>query len=150
MTYLEKFRSSKANSMLQRILRVFQFLSPVISLGLFASRLAKIARLQHRLSASNGAVAGILAAAIVYTFFVALLTFCLKHGGPKPLRWLLILGDLLFMGAFIGVAYLTRPHGGSSGPCTNSKYGAQYGKLIPKHQNCSLPWGTFLLAIIST
>ncbi|TKA70345.1 hypothetical protein B0A55_07418 [Friedmanniomyces simplex] len=131
-----------------RILRVFQFLSPVISLGLFSSRLSKIARLSQRISKSNGAVEGILAAAVAYTLAVMLLTFLLKHGGPKPLRWLLMLMDLLFMGAFIAVAYLTRPHGGSSGLCHNTnRYEAA---LIPKGQNCSLPWGTFILAIVST
>jgi len=52
------------------------------------------------------------------------------------------------MGAFIAVAYLTRPHGGSSGPCRNTnRYEAA---VIPKNQNCNLPWGTFILAIVST
>lgn len=91
MTYLEKFRSSKLNASLQRFLRVLQFLSPVISLALFASRLAKIYRLQHRLSHSNGAVAGILAAAILYTLAAMILQFLLKHGGPKILRWLFVI-----------------------------------------------------------
>lgn len=145
MGLMTKFRSSKANLWWQRLLRVLQFLSPVISLGFFASRLYKIHRLQMQLSHSNGAVAGILAAAIIYSFIAMILSCLLKQGGPTPLRWMLVVLDLLFMGAFIGVAYLTRP-GGSSGPCNNTAYKP----LIPDNQNCNLPWGTFILAIVST
>ncbi|KAK5125454.1 hypothetical protein LTR85_000563 [Meristemomyces frigidus] len=146
MTYMERFRSSKLNLQLQRLLRLLEFLSPVISLGFFAPRLHKIAKLEHRLTASNGAVAGILAAAIVYSLIAGLISCCVKSG-PKFLRWVLMVMDLLFVGAFIGVAYLTRPHGGSSGPCANQS--RIYQGIIPKHQNCSLPWATFITAIIS-
>ncbi|KAK4541714.1 hypothetical protein LTR36_007423 [Oleoguttula mirabilis] len=146
MTYMQKFRASAANLWLQRLLRLLEFLSPVISLGFFAARLYKIAKLERRLTASNGAVAGILAAAIVYSFIAGLISCCVK-AGPKFLRWLLMVMDLLFVGAFIGVAYLTRPHGGSSGPCTNQS--RIYQGIIPKHQNCNLPWATFITAIIS-
>ncbi len=128
-------------------MRVFKFLSAIISLGLFTSRIIKIARLaQQGLSTSNNAVEGILGAAVAYTIIVMLLTFLLKHGAPKFLRWVLIAMDLLFMVAFIVVAVLTRPNGGSSGPCKKSRYG----KVIPKGQNCNLPWGTFILGIVST
>ena len=148
MTFMQKFRESKANYVLQRLLRVLQFLSPVISLGLFSSRLVKIMRLTRKLSTSNGAVEGILAAAVLYTLVVMLLTFFIKRGAPKFLRWLLMIMDILFMVAFIVVAVLTRPNGGSSGPCKVSRYAP----AIPGSggQNCNLPWGTFILAIIST
>jgi len=147
MTYLGKFRGSAANRWLQRVLRVIQFLSPVVSLGLFSARIAKISRLVNQgITTSNGAVEGILAAAVAYTLSVMLLSFCLKQGGPKILRWLIMVLDLLFMGAFIAVAVLTRPNGGSSGPCRKSRFQP----LIPKGQNCNLPWGTFILSIIST
>lgn len=148
MAFLDRFRASSANRILQRLLRVLQFLSAIISLGLFSSRLHKIIRLHHRATASNGAVEGILAAAALYTLSVLLLQLCLKAGGPKPLRWLLILMDVLFLGAFIAVAYLTRPHGGSSGPCRNRDRRIQ--EVAARGQNCQLPWGTFILAIIST
>ena len=148
MTYLERFRSSAINLWIQRFLRVLEFLSPVISLGFFASRLYKIHKLQQRLSTSNGAVAGILAAAILYSLCAMLISFCVK-GGPKWLRWLLMVLDLLFVGAFIAVAALTRPNGGSSGPCKSTQYGQQV-TVAPKGQNCNLPWATFITAIIST
>lgn len=83
---------------------------------------------------------------IVYTLTVMLMKFCFKNGGPKFLRWLLIILDILFVGAFIAVADLTRPKGGSSGPCRNTIYAP----VIPKGQNCNLPWATFILAIVST
>ncbi|KAK4565745.1 hypothetical protein LTR86_003594 [Recurvomyces mirabilis] len=149
MTYLEKFRSSKANAALQKVLRVIQFLSPVISLGLFASRIAKIVRLGTQITHSNGAVLGILAAAVAYTLLAMILQFVVKHGGPKIFRWLMMLLDLLFVGAFIAVAVLTRPHGGSSGPCRNqNRYLAA--AVRRAGQDCNLPWGVFILSIIST
>lgn len=146
MSFMEKFRASRLNYWFQRLLRVFQFLSALISLGLFSARLAKIIRLTHLASKSNGAVEGILVAAVLYTLTVMLLTFLLKHGAPKPVRWLLILMDLLFLGAFIAVSYLTRPNGGSSGPCKKSRFE----RVIPTGEDCNLPWGTFILAIFST
>lgn len=147
MGFLTKLRASSTNRWLQRFLRVLQFLSAIISLGLFSSRIYKIIRLSNEaVTASNGAVEGILAAAVLYTLTVMLLSCCIKHGGPKPLRWLLVLMDILFLGAFIAVAYLTRPNGGSSGPCRKTRLQP----IIPKGQNCNLPWGTFILAIIST
>ncbi|KAF2771307.1 hypothetical protein EJ03DRAFT_268790, partial [Teratosphaeria nubilosa] len=128
---------------LQRLLRILQFLSPLISLALFSSRLAKITRLTHRATKSQGAVEGILVAAVAYTLAVMILQFCIKRGAfPRLLRWIVMIMDLLFVGAFMAVAYLTRPHGGSAGPCGRGN--------ARKAQHCKLPWGTFVLAIVST
>lgn len=147
-----RFRQSEANKWLQRLIRFIQFVSPVISIGLFSARLAKIAKQDSgRLSASNGAVVGILAAAIVYTLVAMLLSCCLERK-PKLIRWSLMVLDLCFVGAFIAVAVLTRPGGGSSAPC-RQRDGTGLGpasQVIPRNQNCSLPWGTFISAIIST
>lgn len=56
------------NHIFQKFLRAFQFLSSVISLGLFSARLAKAGRLAYAAQRSNGAVEGILAAAVgMYT-----------------------------------------------------------------------------------
>lgn len=135
------------NHLLQKVLRVIQFLSSVISLGLFSARLYKIVRTVRRASASNGAVEGILAAAVAYTLISMLLKFVLKNGGPKILRWIWIIFDLLFVGGFIAVAVLTSPgRGGTSGPC----HYYQGVRIEPNGTNCNLPWGTFLLAILST
>ncbi|KAI1337275.1 hypothetical protein F5Y15DRAFT_390805 [Xylariaceae sp. FL0016] len=148
MGFMDKFRASKQNHWFQRLLRIVQFLSAVISLGLFSSRLVKIIRLYHLARAADGAVEGILAAAVLYTLAMMLINFCLKRGAPGPLRWILVLLDILFLGAFIAVAVLTRPQGGPAGPhsCNRSRFTP----VIPKGQNCNLPWGTFILAIIST
>lgn len=146
MTYLENFRSGRLNLWLQRILRVFQFLSSIISLAVFSSRIAKILRLARLASRADGAVEGILAAASLYTLGVMLLQCCLSHGGPRPLRWTLVLLDILFIGGFIAVAYLTNPNDGPSGPCTRT------GQLATDlgANDCNLPWATFILAIVST
>lgn len=152
----ERFRESRANLWFQRILRFVQFVSPVISIGLFASRLVKIVQQdpiegRGRLTASNGAVVGILAAAILYTLIAMLLSCFLEHK-PKLIRWSLMFLDLCFIGAFIAVAVLTRPNGGSSGPCLQED-GTGLGpasQVVPRKANCKLPWGTFITAIIST
>jgi len=152
----ERFRESRFNLWFQRILRFVQFVSPVISIGLFASRLVKIVQQdptegRGRLTASNGAVVGILAAAILYTL-IAMLLGCFLERKPKLIRWSLMFLDLCFVGAFIAVAYLTRPNGGSSGPC-HKQDGTGLGpasRVVPRKANCSLPWGTFITAIVST
>ena len=152
----ERFRESRANLWFQRILRFIQFLSPVVSIGLFASRLVKIVQQdpsegRGRLTSSNGAVVGILAAAILYTL-IAMLLSCLLERKPKLMRWTLMFLDLCFVGAFIAVTVLTRPGGGSSAPCRQED-GTGLGpasQVISRNQNCSLPWGTFISAIIST
>lgn len=147
----ERFRDSRTNLWFQRILRFIQFVSPVISIGLFASRLVRIVRLGGRLTASNGAVVGILAVAILYTL-IAMFISCFLEYKPKLIRWSLMLLDLCFVGAFIAIAVLTRPNGGSSGPCRHQD-GTGLGPVshvVPRKANCSLPWGTFISAIIST
>lgn len=137
----------RASPAFQRVLRVLQFLSAIISLGLFSSRLYKIIRLLRHASASNGAVEGILAAAALYTLLAMLLRFVIKGSGSSILRWLLVLLDILFVIAFIVVAVLTSPkRGGSSGPC-HSQFNQ---RITPKGYNCNLPIGVFVLAILST
>jgi len=151
MTYMERFRASSANRALQRVLRVLQFLSPLISLALFSSRIVKIIRLGHdALNTSSRAVEGILAAAVLYTLIAMILTFALRHGAPRPVRWFLVLMDLIFLGAFIAVAYLTRPKGAAGPACHNTGAAKAPPNSVKNHENCSLPWGTFILAIVST
>lgn len=145
-----------------RFTRVFQFLSSVISLGIFSQRLAKVYRLvnaikrRHGVNHAYGAVEGILAAAVLYTLISMLLSCLLRGRGPRILRWLWVLFDLLFVGAFIAVAVLTRPHGGSAGPhhCyntgDNNRTSTGNGRTGRRDDSCNLPWGTFILAIIST
>lgn len=138
--------------MFQHLLRVLQFLSAAISLILFSIRLAKIMRLVHKASRSNGAVEGIIAAAVLYTLIAMALRLGLKAGGGNLLRILLIIFDILFVAAFIVVAVLTSPkRHGSSGPCSsNAKINDFVGRHASGDINCNLPWGTFILAIFST
>ncbi|KAK8008127.1 hypothetical protein PG991_010678 [Apiospora marii] len=135
MSYLERFRASKANLILQKLARVLQFISAIVSLGLFSQRLKAILTRSHDYSKSDGAVEGILAAASLYSLLATLMQFALRHGAPKILRWFLILMDFLFIGAFIGVAR------GINGLVPQS---------IRNQFHCRLPLGTFILAIIST
>lgn len=139
------FASIQHNRIFQRLMRLLQFLSATISLGLFSARLYRILRTVQKAAASDGAVEGILAAAVAYALSSMILRFCLKNGGPKWLRWLSVLLDILFVAGFIAVAVLTRPNGGASGPCND-----RLRPYIPDRTNCKLPWGTFILAIVST
>ncbi len=133
-----------------RLTRVLQFLSSTISLALFSRRIHKLNRLVNSLKTargipgSHGAVEGILAAAVLYTFIAMLLSLLKKGGGSTKLRWLLVLLDLLFVAAFIAVAVITRPNGGGAGPrrC--------YSDRTIRDDSCRLPWGTFISAIAST
>jgi len=139
---------SKSRSLLQHVLRVFQFLSATTSLILFSIRIAKIIRLAGRASRSNGAVEGILAAAVAYTLLSMCMRLLIRGSGSNILRLLFVIMDLLFVAAFIVVAVLTSPkRHGSSAPCSKS---SRINRHIPGAANCNLPWGTFILAIIST
>jgi hypothetical protein len=121
--------------------------SALTSLILFSVRIAKIIRLTSYASRSNGAVEGILSAAVLYTIIATLLQLFLKTGASNIFRMTLVVFDILFVGAFVAVAVLTSPkRHGSSAPCTKA------GRKVPGSEgmNCSLPWGTFVLAIVST
>jgi len=153
--------------MLLRLTRVLQFISSVVSLGIFSQRLYKVYRLVNTIktrrgvNGAYGAVEGILAAAVLYTF-IGLLLGCIKKSanpGGRGLRWLWVVLDLLFVGAFIAVTVLTRPNGGLAGArhCyspSRLRDGAGNdvtGSTANSHDDsCNLPWGTFILAIIST
>lgn len=152
---------------LLRLTRVLQFISSVVSLGIFSQRLYKVYRLVNSMktrrgvNGAYGAVEGILAAAVLYTLITMLLSCIKKSSNPggRTLRWLWVLLDLLFVGAFIAVTVLTRPNGGLAGArncyspsrlrdgAGNDVTGAT---ADPNDDSCNLPWGTFILAIIST
>jgi hypothetical protein len=142
---------SRTHNLILHILRILQFLSALTSLILFSVRIAKIIRLTNHATHSNGAVEGILAAAVLYTILATILQLGSRAaGGSRTLRFLLMVFDILFVGAFIAVAVLTSPkRHGSSGPC-NTKSAKFIGMHAPSAVNCNLPWGTFILAIFST
>ncbi|KAF2132346.1 hypothetical protein P153DRAFT_335165 [Dothidotthia symphoricarpi CBS 119687] len=161
----DKLRHTALYRLFLRLTRVLQFISSVISLALFSKRVYKIYRLVNSLktrrgvSGSFGAVEGILAAAVLYTLLVTLLSCIKKNSSPgsKMLRWLLVLLDLLFVGGFIAVSVITRPNGGKAGPrhCYNGTSLTNTNTVTGQRANvrddtCDLPWGTFILAILST
>lgn len=140
--------TKRSHNICQDLLRALQFLSALTSLILFSVRIAKIIRLAGRATRSNGAVEGILAAAVLYTLVAMAMRFCIRGTGSNALRFIFIILDLLFVAAFIVVAVLTSPkRHGSSAPCTRS---SRVNGYIPGTVNCNLPWGTFILAIFST
>lgn len=163
----DRLKGGKFYLMLLRLTRVLQFVSAIVSLGIFSQRLYKVYRLvnsikTHRgVSGAFGAVEGILAAAVLYTLTNMLLGCIKKSANPggRTLRWIWVLMDLLFVGAFIAVAVLTKPNGGLAGArhCYKpSRLGNSASNDIagtnadPKDDSCKLPWGTFILAIICT
>ena len=163
----DRFKTAAFYRWTLRLTRLLQFLSSVISLGIFSSRMYKVYRLVNSIktrrgvNGSYGAVEGILAAAVLYTLINTLLGCIKKSANPggRTLRWVWVLMDLLFVGAFIAVSVLTRPNGGLAGArhCYSSKLanGVSSGSVTGNTANaqddsCNLPWGTFILAIIST
>lgn len=150
------FNRIRASALFQRLTRVLQFLSAIISLILFSYRLAKIQRLVHHASQSSGAVEGILAAAVLYTLALMLIRFIAhrRAAASNMLTWLLVALDICFVAAFIAVAVLTSPHhGGDSAACSNKKNGRLNTAITNNERyktDCNLPWGVFGLAIFST
>ncbi|KAF2648235.1 hypothetical protein K491DRAFT_784225 [Lophiostoma macrostomum CBS 122681] len=157
----DRLKNGAFYRLLLRLTRVLQFLSAVISLGIFSRRVYKVYHLVNTIKTRRGvngafgAVEGILAAAVLYTLITTLLSLIKKSANPggRTLRWLWVLMDLLFVGAFIAVAVLTSPRGGRAGPrhCYNpSRLSSGSASANNRDDTCSLPWGTFILAIIST
>lgn len=59
-----------------------------------------------KISNQNRAVEGLSGVAVIYTIFAVLLTCCL--GGVSFFAFLGLVLDILFVGAFIAIAYFTR------------------------------------------
>ena len=162
-----KLQNSAIYRWLLRFTRVLQFVSSVVSLGLFSRRIYKAYRLvnsiktRRGINGSMGAVEGILAAAVLYSLITMLLSCIKKSANPggRILRWIWVLLDLLFVGAFIAVTVLTRPAGGLAGArncytVERFQNGTTPGSVTQENneqdKTCNLPWGTFGLAIAST
>jgi hypothetical protein len=163
----DSLKGGKFYRMFLRFTRFLQFVSSVVSLGIFSQRFYKVYRLVNSIktrrgvNGAYGAVEGILAAAVLYTLISTLLGCIKKSANPggRTLRWIWVLLDILFVGAFIAVTVLTRPDGGLAGArhcyspsrlrngASNDVTGATANR---QDDSCNLPWGTFILAIIST
>jgi len=157
----EKLKHSGLYRWWLRFTRFLQLVSAATSLGIFSSRIYKVYRLVNSFKAAQGlddgskAVEGILAAAVLYTIVATLMMCFMRGGGPTWLRWLWVVFDMLFVAAFIAVSVLTSPNGGMVGPrhCYDNRNQEVDGTGQNANDNddsCNLPWGTFILAIVST
>jgi hypothetical protein len=147
---MSRFHNSKVYPLFQRLLRTLQFLSALSSLIVFSIRVRKLLKLYNSLSRAEGAIEGIIAAAVLYTLAVLAITAFVRNGGPKALRWVLVVLDLAFVGAFIAVAVLTSPKGGKAGPCYGERKRRAEQNGFVDDAGCQLPLGTFITAIFST
>jgi len=148
---MSRFQHSRLYPLFLRLTRLLQLGSALSSLIVFSIRVRKLLVLSQSLSRATGAVEGILAAAVAYTLAVTILTFALKSfHAPAFLRWLLIILDLAFVGAFIAVAVLTSPDNGAAGPCYGDRKRIAEQNNYADDPDCQLPLGTFITAIIST
>ncbi|PYH91601.1 hypothetical protein BO71DRAFT_401240 [Aspergillus ellipticus CBS 707.79] len=132
-------------------IRVLQFLSGAVILGIFSYFLAELARHNQSIAQWIRAVEGLSGAATLYGILGMLFTCCL--GGVAFFAFLAIVLDVCFIGAMIAIAIMTR-HGASScsgtvntplgtGPSTSdSVSGTSF------HYACELQKAAFAVSII--
>jgi len=132
-------------------IRIIQFLSSLISLILFS---VYISHLLATIVRAQGAVQGILAAALAYTIIATLISIFVKVGF-FAMKAILIGLDLCFVVGFIVVAAFTSPMGGiarggcGSGGNSNNKRSDNNGSGTGGGSSCGLVNGTFALAFVS-
>lgn len=97
---------TKALKSLLTLLRLLQLLCSALILGIYSYFLAVLADRDLPIATWKQAVEGISGAAVLYLIFAVLLTCFL--GGKGFFASLAILLDILFAGAFIAIAVLTR------------------------------------------
>ncbi|KAJ4297964.1 hypothetical protein N0V90_005863 [Kalmusia sp. IMI 367209] len=95
-----------ALKLFQTILYAIEFCCAGIILGIYSYFLATLADRDLTIYTWAKAVEGMSGAAVLYTIFAVLLTCCL--GGKSFFALIAMLLDLLFCGAFIAIAVLTR------------------------------------------
>ena len=105
----------------QTVLRLLQFFASVLILGVFSYFLAYLATHHVPEARYIKAVEGISGAAVIYTFFAALLTCFI--GGLTFSAILAIFLDICFVGGFVAVAILTRNGTGSCNGIVNTPLG---------------------------
>jgi len=131
--------------------RLLQFLSALLSLILFT---IYISRLLTTIVRAQGAVHGIVAAALAYTVIATLVSLHLDVGFFTQKAILIIL-DLCFVVGFVVVAALTSPLSGvARGRCgaggrSNGKRNDNNGSSSGGAPTCGLVKGTFALAFVS-
>lgn len=103
-----------ALKLFQTVLYAIEFLCAALILGIYSYFLSILADRNAVIYTWVKAVEGVSGAAVVYTLFAVVLTCCL--GGKTLFAFLAIVLDLLFCGAFVALAVLTRDGAHS---CTN-------------------------------
>jgi len=96
-------------------LRILQFFCSAVGLGIFSYFLAVLADKHLPIATKWKAVEGLTGAATLYTIFGVVFILCL--GGNTFFGFLAAFLDILFVGAFVAVAIMTR-HG--AGSCTGN------------------------------
>lgn len=145
--------------LLVQAIRIIQFIAAIVSLGLFAKYLTSLA---IAISKANGAVIGILVAAVAWVMVITLVG-CFVPLGGVVIRLLTTVLDASFVGAFIGVAVLTSPAMRIAGKCGAINVGDgdsddnqndvgddDDDTNFVAGPSCGLVNGTFALAIVST
>jgi len=130
-----------------RLLRILQVIFAAINIGLFV---AYIVRAAAQISHSSGAVTGLLSAALLFGLIGSLLSF-LRLGEKKSVKTFLLIGDVMFVAAFIYITVVTskdRSRSGNGTICPHkgltSTNGAVFGG--PK---CGLTPASMAFAILS-
>lgn len=142
-------------------LRIIEFCSAVIILGIFSYFLAVLSRNDLHIATYIKAVEGIAGAGVLYTIFALLLVCCL--GGIAFFSALAMLLDFCFAGAFAYLAYATRggrgsckgfvdtPLGSGNAAGSNQVPGVNEGTFIrlpSLHTACKLNTACFAVAIV--
>lgn len=107
---------------IQTFLYAIEFCCAAIILGLYSYFLSVLADRDAPISNETKAVEGLSGAAVLYTIFAVLLTCFL--GGKMFFAFLGIVFDLLFTGAFIAIAVLTRDGAHSCSGRVNTPLGS--------------------------
>ncbi|KAK4927320.1 hypothetical protein LTR66_016294 [Elasticomyces elasticus] len=138
-------------------LRLLQFLCAALGVSIFSYFIAELVNHNAGVSGTTKAVEGLTGAATIYTLFAVLFTLCL--GGNAFFGYLAVILDLLFMGAFIAVAVLTRNGAHSCSGVVNTPLGtgnvgqtalASTSSWVPQYGTaCKLNTAVFAVSIIA-
>jgi hypothetical protein len=112
---------SAALKLFQTFLYALAFCCSAIILGIYSYFLAVQSNRHAPIARWEKAVEGVSGIAVVYTIFATILTCCI--GGISFFAFLGIVLDVLFAGAFIALAVLTRDGAGSCSGNVNTPLG---------------------------
>lgn len=120
-------------------LRALEFAISALVLGIFSWYLAYLSKHHLHIPTWEKAVEGMAGGAVIYTSFAVILTCFL--GGITFFAFLGLLLDILFCGAFVAIAILTKAGAKSCGSVNDSPIGLDH------HVSCQLQRAVFAVAI---